>query len=282
MSIYNFQSVVTTVVLFECAHLLFANLIQQFLQSRFGKRLVPDQERRAKLVERGPAYLVSTMHAFIVTFRGLQHVFVIFRASKFLKTHIPSELFYTPRPNERKIMRELHRVERSNLILTSYFLSDLHHVLINYPNIGGIDTVLHHLAFLYCSFIGGAFKLNPFMFCWLILGEASTPFLNLRWLIINSGYGHTLFLRVVELIFALVFFVARFALYGLGVIYQTAILPNYPPHAPAWAIYSTYVCVVAGFFINLVWLKKIFKIVVRAFSPHSDHQNHSPISSKSD
>lgn len=282
MGIYNIQSMVIAIAFFECAHVLFARLVRHFLQSNSGKRVVPDQERRVRLIERGPAYLVSTLHALIVTTRGLQHMPLLFRASKLLKTHIPSDLMYTPRLHERKIIRELHRVELSNLLLTSYLLSDLHHVLINYPNIGGVDTVLHHVAFLYCSFIGGAYKVNPFMFCWLILGEASTPFLNLRWFLINSGYGHTFLLRVVDMTFALLFFATRFLLYGLGVLYQLAILSHYPVQVPEWAKYSTFAFVVAGFFINLFWLKKIVRIIMRAISPNIDRRTHSTNQDKSD
>lgn len=269
MEAYCLQTVMASFIMWQSVHMVCAFLNRQFLHSRLGQQVVSDRKRRSKLIERGPTYAVSTLHALFAIYRGLQHAPVVFRASRFLKVHIPSSVVYSPRVHELKIMNELHRIEWTNLMLTSYLLSDLYHVLMLYPKLGGKDILFHHLAFLYCSFIGGFYKVNPFMFCWLILGESSTPLLNLRWFLINAGYGHTIFLRAVEMVFAIVFFLARFVVYGIGILYQVPIFSYYPSFVPQWATYSAFIVVVAGFFVNLFWLTTIAKIAVRSIYPPS-------------
>lgn len=243
---------------------------------------------RTKLRRQGASYLVSTIHAVVQTARGLNHLFTLFRAPITLKLYHPSNDLYpghlasllstTTLGSSTKYLRENDAILASNLLLTSYLLSDLIFVLLNYPSLGRMDVVLHHTAFLYCSVIGGYYQMNTFMFTWLIIGEASTPLLNLRWLLLTlttksktksktSSRSLSLtstprstasvLLTVTQALFALLFFVTRVCVYSLGLYYQFEIIADFPAHLPKWAIFSTLVFVIAGFLLNLFWFFKI-------------------------
>lgn len=243
---------------------------------------------RTKLRRQGASYLVSTIHAVVQTARGLNHLFTLFRSPITLKLYHPENDLYpghmasllstTTLGSSTKYLRENDAILASNLLLTSYLLSDLIFVLLNYPTLGRMDVVLHHTAFLYCSVIGGYYQMNTFMFTWLIIGEASTPLLNLRWLLLTlttksktksrtssrsasstSTWRSTasVLLTVTQALFALLFFVTRVCVYSLGLYYQFEIMADFPTHLPKWAIYSTLVFVIAGFLLNLYWFFKI-------------------------
>ena len=62
-----------------------------------------------------------------------------------------------------------------------YMCYDLGHVVAAYPLLGGLDTLFHHGAFLVAAIVAGSQRAFSFAFGWLVLCEASTPFLNARW-----------------------------------------------------------------------------------------------------
>ena len=68
---------------------------------------------------------------------------------------------------------------------------DLGHVVAAYPLLGGLDTLLHHGAFLVAAIVAGSQRAFSFAFGWLVLCEASTPFLNARWFY-RCGARHSL------------------------------------------------------------------------------------------
>lgn len=247
-------------------------LLSKVLDTDFARRHIPETKARKLLKEQAPAYIISTIHALFVTYRGLNHLVTLFRAPIAMKLHNPNlaprelDSPYIPSPHERRFIAEIHGVTQTNLVLAGYLLCDLYHIVKNFPSLGSYDTILHHVAFFYCALIAGHFQLFPFMFGWLIVGEASTPLLNLRWFLIKSGYGHTSFLKLVQLLFAAVFFVTRFAIYSAGLFYQLEMVPRVPPYIPTWAVYSALTFVVIGFFLNIVWLYKIALIAFGASS----------------
>lgn len=246
-------------LLFQTLHFLLKHL----METRFAKHYIPKQETRTLLKDQAPSYLLSTIHAVYVTRRGVSHLTTLFRAPIPLKLHNPliaPDQPYIAKPHETRFIAEVQAVTQTNLILAGYLLCDLYHIILAYPTLGAIDTVLHHVIFLYCAGIAGHFHLFPFMFGWLIIGEASTPFLNMRWFLIKSGYGDGMLLTIVQGLFALTFFATRFALYSTGLFYQLELMPRVPTYLPKWAIYSSITFVVMGFLLNFVWLNKIVRI----------------------
>ena len=139
------------------------------------------------LLQRGPSYLVSFFHSIITTMRGTMHLYHLWGASNFDKIYIPSKASYNAYDGSTIITyrwAHLH-VATTNTLFLSYLLYDLFHILLQYPRLGGVDTILHHVLFAFCSFINGTYGLMAFQFGWLIVGELSTIFLNVRWFLIK-------------------------------------------------------------------------------------------------
>lgn len=269
MNLSKYLSIlIVSTAAWQVLHFVAQRLMNAALDSATGRKIVRDEKSRESLRVAGPSYLVSTVHAIIVCSRGSQHLLNLFRASIPLKLHDPTRFpisitGFKPLPYQFRYLLEIRRVTHTNLLLCSYLLSDLHLVVNRFPKLGSYDTVLHHVAFLVCSIIAGYYHLHPFMFAWLILGELSTPFLNLRWFLIKCGYGHTLLLVIVQFVFALLFFISRIALYSLGLTYHIEIITRMPQYVPTWATYTTFSATVVGFFLNIAWFVNIIRILRR-------------------
>jgi len=203
----------------------------------------------------GPSYAVSTVHAIIVTARGCTHLLQLWDASPYDKFVIPPDSTTTLQDDNTMMnYRGAHLlVARTNIIFVSYLLYDVCHVLYQYPKLGKVDTVLHHILFIVCSFINGTYGIMAFAFGWLIVGEASTILLNVRWLLIqlsgrssissssgggggggggisdgksssssgSSGSGSTtvVLLDTINILFAITFLIVRVLIYTLGVVH---------------------------------------------------------------
>lgn len=266
-------TLVASFILWQLLYLVCAYAVRRaLLHTAFCRSLIPPLKTRQQLAALSPAYVVSTLHALFVTPRGLQHLYRLFYAPisiKLLAYHPISSLS----PHELKFIPEVNRVMVSNLALTSYLLADIVHVIAQYPRLGKWDTIAHHISFFYCGVISGYFGLYPFMFGWLIIGESSTPFLNLRWFLIKAGLGHTWLFSITQTLFALAFIITRFFVYTVGLSYQISLLFDVPRQVPRWAVYSTTSFVAAGFVLNMIWLLKIGRM---AFQPRRLSATSSP------
>lgn len=257
----DFRSFTTAFGLWQIVYLLISRLLSHFLTHRLGESLVPDKNARQKLSRQAPAYLISTIHALIVTFRGIQHLRGLLHAPILVKLQRPPLHIAATLPNKyAPFVAEADRVLVTNVILAAYLFADLIHILRQYPALGAVDTIAHHIAFLSCALVAGWYSLCPFMFSWLIIGEASTPFLNARWLLIRSGRGDAWYFKYVEMAFAFVFLIMRFFIYAAGLAYQLSIVAQVPHYVPTWAVFATMSFVVTGFILNLTWLGKIYKL----------------------
>ena len=88
------------------------------------------------------------------------------------------------------------------MLFPSWLLYDLAHLLLSFPALGAADTVAHHAGFICASAICGAHRILPFAFGWLIVGELSSPLLNVRWLLIHAGRRRVAVLQRVNVGFA--------------------------------------------------------------------------------
>ena len=126
-----------------------------------------------KIVLEGPSYVVAFVHACITGSLGLWHTLSLLDAPLETQLVIPqdtSQLHYAAAT----------ATERTNLVLLSWLIYDLRHVLTSYPKLGGMDTVAHHVGFMASSIICGVYRMLPFPFGWLITGELSSVALNIR------------------------------------------------------------------------------------------------------
>ena len=223
-------------------------------------------KQRAALLERGPSYMVSFVHSIYATLRGCLHLCQLWNASHLDKLLIPGD---TNHHNDNSSYRWAHLdVATTNIIFLSYLLYDLCHVLHQYPKLGGVDTIAHHLLFAACSFINGTFGLFAFAFGWLVVGEGSTVFLNVRWYLLKSGRDKGRMIDAVQGLFALTFFATRIIIYSAGMIHllynsreELVSLPELS--GVPWAMLGmTCGCMILGWLLNIVWGYKILLMVV--------------------
>jgi TLC domain len=202
-----------------------------------------------------PAYIVSTIHAAFASARGVRHLVRLWAAPNVVKLCIPPRGSVTPAAAQ--FLPEAYSVIVTNVSLAGYLLSDLLHVVWQYPNLGKKDTIAHHVAFLSCALVAGYQQLYPFAFAWLIIGEASTPVLNLRWYLIRQGHGASKLLVHVSIVFAATFFVTRFCIYGSGLVHLYQTYWQMPGDVRGAMSATVWAFLIFGFMLNLVWLKQI-------------------------
>lgn len=272
--------------LWQAAHTLSSVALRRALTTSTAARLVPSAECRATLAADGPSYVISTVHALLVTARGVGHVRALVSAPPLLQLHLPSAASLPavlaasgvaaggaasgapPGAAVAAWLAAARRAVTTNCMLGSYLAFDLVHVLAAYPRLGKADTVAHHVAFLFCSAAAGSLHLFPFMFGWLVIGEASTPLLNLRWALIKAGRGDGPGVVWASTAFAMVFFCTRFLVYGAGLVGLLRTVRLVVPWVGGWRRGGLFVAailmfVVAGWGLNMVWLREIWRLAQR-------------------
>lgn len=241
------------------------------------------QQLRHTLLHRGPSYLVSFLHSIYATCRGCVHLYQLWNASYIDKLLIPSTAkITTPTIATSTILSNNYRgahlnVAQTNIVFLSYLLYDLCHILHQYPKLGGLDTVLHHVLFASCSLINGTFGLMAFCFGWLVVGEGSTIFLNIRWYLLKSETsgettkttkGQSGMINMINGLFALTFFITRIGIYSAGMIhlfyYSWDELISLPMECGVpWTMLGlTCGCMILGWVLNFIWGYKILSMVV--------------------
>jgi hypothetical protein len=251
-------SCVGSIFFFATIFQISSNVLKVVTKSNQG--FVLDEKQVPKLITQGPSYICSFLHCLINGSSGIVLLMGMWEASDEVK------LFFPPTPVEFE--ESIKGVEISNTIFVGYLLFDLYHVLSQYPKLGGMDTVIHHLVFLTCSIINGYWGILPFSFSWLIVGEISTVFLNIRWGLIKTGRGDTQIFQVIQYLFALTFFVTRVVIYFAGVMelagQKTILIAIVDKgRVPASFMATSLLFIAAGCILNLLWFQKI---TVMAFS----------------
>mmetsp|Transcript_2544 Transcript_2544/g.5431 ORF Transcript_2544/g.5431 Transcript_2544/m.5431 type:complete len:316 (+) Transcript_2544:260-1207(+) len=226
-----------------------------------GRTRSPLDDAKHTLLQRGPSYVVSFLHSIYVTGRGIMHLYHLWNATNYDKLLIPGM-------GVLNSYRWAHlEVARTNTLFLSYLIYDLFHILLQYPKLGGVDTILHHLLFASCSVINGTYGLLVFPFGWLIVGEGSTIFLNIRWFLLKSGRGNSALLDKTNGLFASTFFMTRIGIYSAGVIHlfynSLPELRSLPAKTgvPIPLLGLTCGCMLLGWALNIVWGYKILAMV---------------------
>jgi len=218
----------------------------------------PLDDAKRTLIQRGPSYVVSLLHSVYVTRRGISHLCQLWNASNLDKVLIAKEGIA-----DSYRWAQLY-VGETNTLFLSYLVYDLFHILLQYPKLGGIDTVVHHVLFAACSVINGTFGILPFAFGWLIVGEASTVFLNARWFLLKSGRHSGDLCDKNNRLFVAAFFLTRIVIYTAGVVHlfsgrnidELRLLPE-KSGVPSSLLGMTCVCLLLGWALNVLWGYKI-------------------------
>jgi hypothetical protein len=195
------------------------------------------------------SYLVSATHATYVTYRGTIHLtqYTQYTHWYYCATDAPltAHISYT------------------NDIFLAYIIVDLLHVIMHYPSLGDIDAIVHHLIFAAASYIASTHYLFCIPFCWLIVGELSTPFLNIRALLKHYNKYQTCTAKLNDLVFFVTFALTRVVLYGLGVYNMIQDWDTISTIHPAYAAIFLFTAILGGYMLNLIWFYKICRGLVK-------------------
>jgi hypothetical protein len=124
-----------------------------------------------------------------------------------------------------------------------------------------LEMFVHH-SFLIMSFGAGCYyDYGIWVYATLLTNEASTPFLNALWLLINKDLKSTWVFMPVGISLAIVFFMVRIVL--IPYVYYQAFLvdfcPTYGPYR-LWVINSTFLLIYG---LNLVWFGKLLQGAIK-------------------
>ncbi|KAG8387136.1 hypothetical protein BUALT_Bualt03G0221900 [Buddleja alternifolia] len=143
-------------------------------------------------------------------------------------------------------------------VSVGYFLSDLGMIIWSYPSLGGMEYVIHHLLSLMgvvYPMLTGEGQLYTFM---LLLSEATTPSINLRWYLDVAGMKKSRAYIVNGVVIFLAWLVARI----LWFIYL--FFHAYQHRDQVMEMHNIGVALILGIpavlsVMNLMWFWKIFK-----------------------
>ena len=242
-----------------CFEALYRSFGKAFRTLSTRKGVALDPKRRPTFARDGNSYAVSFVHAFVVVWRGCQHLIDQYGA--------PLEYKFVQQPygSSNEWAAGAAAIEPTNTIFLAFLVYDVSHVLLEYPRLGSIDVIAHHVLFAAASYVCGSNRVFPWPFAWLIIGELSTLPLNLRWVLIQSGRGDTRLMQWTNRAFAFTFFLGRVVVYGLGLLHLGA---SWHPHVEEACLRVPglrVVCAlfVAGYGLNLVWFRRIVRVATR-------------------
>jgi hypothetical protein len=149
-------------------------------------------------------------------------------------------------------------------IFLGYLIYDLSNLGMFFKTLRDVSGIVHHAIFILVTSYVLAFSIFKFQFVWLSLGEASTPFVNLRWrlAVLKNKDSKLYLLNGVAL--AVTFFLARIVCYGIGLVHLWSLRDVWlQPHVPK--LHKACVLLfTGGYILNLYWFIQIAKGVRRA------------------
>ena len=125
------------------------------------------------------------------------------------------------------------------------------------------DWVIHHLLFIIMSMLQLWYSRSCLPFCWLIIGEFSTIFLDIRWYLIGTEQTESRSgaFMAVQVLFLISFVATRIILYGWGLWRFFFENENVFADLSPWQL--TPVALFAGYGLNWFWLFGILGSISR-------------------
>ena len=125
----------------------------QISKQCFAKRLPETSEKERTYKRAVSSYIVSFVHAFFLTWAGWRIVFKLRLGSvaERLSLYANADASF------------VGFVEVVTIAFFSYVVYDLLHVIEQYPDLGGVDILAHHLGFFTASLLSYAYGEYPFM-----------------------------------------------------------------------------------------------------------------------
>lgn len=159
-----------------------------------------------------------------------------------------------------------HNATSQALMATSlgYFCYDLVVLYTYYPRLGGMDFLCHHITAIFCLVLSLATKKGHFIVLTAIASEMSTPYVNLRYFLHQSGAKETKAYLLNGILLWTVWLVSRIYMFGsvsLFMFYNyRALLKEFTP-AVAYLVLIA-VAILNGLSLNWFW--KITRGLVKA------------------
>ena len=188
--------------------------------------------------------MCSTLNASVTSVCGAYLFLALIRS--------PGEYTYGNTPRDASALRVATFACDAFL---GYIAYDVHHVLVEYPMLGGGGIVLHHLGFMACT----AFFRSTLTRGWLLAMEVSTIFFNMHWFARHVRLQHdgAIVERRLGIAFAVVFFLSRAVEFAAGVTHvasswRGASLPDLHRRV----LYTGLVC---SWLLNVWWFTDIIR-----------------------
>mmetsp|Transcript_15470 Transcript_15470/g.39413 ORF Transcript_15470/g.39413 Transcript_15470/m.39413 type:complete len:278 (+) Transcript_15470:247-1080(+) len=207
------------------------------------------------------AYLCSMVGSTINAFVMVGGAIYLWRHNTNWRQQTPEELVFGEDPATLFLCSSLGGYFASDLLLElRYRISDR-------------AMLVHHIVFLSACVINLYYKVYRFQFIWLAFGEASTPFVNLRWVLHTLGWKDTKLYLWNGVAMTFVFILTRIFLYGLGMLHWMSVMPvvsHMPCHVRIF-IPLTGLC---GYVLNIIWSAKILKGLYKVVTTSSNNKNN--------
>ncbi|KAL8474090.1 hypothetical protein ACS0TY_030093 [Phlomoides rotata] len=143
-------------------------------------------------------------------------------------------------------------------VSVGYFLSDISMIIWQYPSLGGMEYVIHHLL----SFGGASYAIltgEAQLYTYMILiSEATTPWINLRWYLDAAGMKKLRAYTINGVVIFVAWLVARIVLF-IYIFYHSCLHYDQMKHLHNIGAVMVFVIPAILSVMNLFWFSKIYK-----------------------
>jgi hypothetical protein len=154
--------------------------------------------------------------------------------------------------------KDAHIIKMATMTFTGYLITDI--IIGIWKNTIKLEVFFHHVLFASVAIIQMYYERSCLPFTWMITGELSTIFLNIRWYLISTGRSYGL--GIINALFVLTFFVTRCLLYGWGLLRFWLEDPNIRSHEWSVWLLVTPSFFSLGYVLNLWWFSKIIEKIL--------------------
>lgn len=163
--------------------------------------------------------------------------------------------------DEKKLFGFTHLCQLSCEIFLGYLIQDALYLILYDKILNSREAIVHHLSYIAIASytLPNSYFIFPYM--WLTLGEASTPFLAIRWFLSAFDLKDSIIYKVNGVLFALLFFITRIVIYFIGLYHLFITLNIWFDRA--YGLRLVYFGLICLFFLNIFWFYKIFKGALR-------------------
>jgi len=144
-------------------------------------------------------------------------------------------------------------------VFMGYLLYDTTYCAYYYKTLHDWPSLVHHGIYLVvCGYVLHN-KFFKFPFVWLMMGEISTPSVNLRWFLATLDKKSTKLYLYNGIALAVLFFVFRVVGAGFGIIHLFSLRQLWlAPHVPKF-LRLVVALIIAGYFLNVYWFTLVMK-----------------------